>query len=155
MPSRLTRVRRVSRRTALEDGTFPMAFTDQFPSKGRDPLLAQAEKILSQRQKRTLVIDRDLLGEPGWDILLCAFIAARKGEACALADVAQTIDLGLATTRRWADALTERGFIGQREGLLEISVDAEAKLAAMFKKQLAEIIEALGVGQETGQPGTR
>lgn len=132
-----------------------MALTDQFPEKGRDPLLEQAQKILAQRQMRALVIDHDLLGEPGWDILLCAFIAARKGEACTLVEVARAIDLSLATTQRWANALTERGFIRQREGLLEITVDAEAKLAALFKKQLIEVLEALGIDPQTADPSRK
>jgi len=131
-----------------------MASIDQLPDRGEDPLLKQAQKILAQRQTRALVIDRDLLGEPGWEILLCAFIAARKGEPCVLADVAQTIDLGLATTQRWADALTERGFVSQRKGLLEISVDAEAKLAGMFRKQRIELMQELGSGYDTAPSGT-
>lgn len=123
-----------------------MALTEQFPAVGRDPLLEQAQKIFAQRQTRAQVIDRDLLSEPGWDILLCAFIANRKGEACRLAEVARAIDLGTATTQRWADALTERGYLHQREGLLAISEDAEHKLAGMFRKQLSEILQSLGIG---------
>lgn len=123
-----------------------MALTEQFSVGRRDPLLEQAEKIFAQRQMRAQVIDRDLLGEPGWDILLCAFIANRKGDACRLSDVARAIDLGTATTQRWADALTQRGYLHQREGLLAISEDAEAKLAVMFRKQLAEILQAFGIG---------
>lgn len=123
-----------------------MPLTEKFPRHGRDPLLEQAEKIFAQRQTRALVIDRDLLGEPGWDILLCAFIANRKGDACRLSDVAEAIDLGTATTQRWADALTQRGYLHQRDGLLAISEDAEAKLAGMFRKQLTELMQAFGIG---------
>ena len=117
-----------------------MALTEQFPVASRDPLLEQAEKIFAQRRARAQLIDRDLLGEPGWDILLCAFIANRKGTACRLSDVAEAIDLSTATTQRWADALTQRGYVHQRDGLLAISEDAEARLAGMFRNQLTEII---------------
>lgn len=129
-----------------------MALTEQFIVAGRDPLLEQAQKIFAQRQARTQVIDRDLLGEPGWDILLSAFIALRKGEACRLTEVARAIDLSPATTQRWADALTQRGYLSQREGLIAISEDAEAKLAAMFKKQLIEILMDPGLSRDTAGP---
>lgn len=129
-----------------------MALQDQLQTASGDPFLEQARRILAQRQTRALVIDRDLLGEPGWDILLCAFIANRKGEACCLEDVAREIALSPSTTRRWADALAQRGYLHQREGLLAISEDAEAKLAAMFKKQLIEVLQTLGIGHEPGRP---
>lgn len=128
------------------DWNFHMALTMNSPFEDRDLLCEQAQKILAQRQARAQVIDRDLLGEPGWDILLCAFIANRKQTACPLSDVAQTIDLSIASTQRWADALTQRGYLHQREGLIAISEDAEAKLAGMFRKQLAEIMQAFGSG---------
>jgi hypothetical protein len=131
----------------LDDWNFFMTLSEQFTKANRDPLLEQAKKILDQRRTRALVIDRDLLGEPGWDILLCAFIANRKGEACQLLDVAKEIDLSPSTTKRWADALTQRGFLRQRDGLLAISEDAEAKLAAMFKKQLIEVLQAVGISR--------
>jgi hypothetical protein len=120
-----------------------MNSTEQFQRRASDPLLEQAEKILLQRQSRSLVIDRDILGEPGWDILLYAFISHRKGLVCSLSEAASTIDLGLPTTQRWVDLLTSRGLLVRRESFFAISEEAELKLTKMFKKQISEVIQAI------------
>lgn len=120
-----------------------MASTEQFHQRAADPILDQAEKILSQRQSRALMIDPEVLGEPGWDILLCAFIAHRKGLVCNLSDVAGEIGLSPSTTRRWIDILAVRELLVQREDFFTISEGAELKLSTMFKKQINEIIRAL------------
>ena len=112
--------------------------------KANDPILFQAEKIFSQRQLRYSVIDRDVLGEPGWDILLCAFIAQRKGCACSLNDVASEIGLGLATAGRWVDLLAHRGMLVLRGSLFAISEDTETVLSAMFKAQIKELFSTIG-----------
>lgn len=109
-----------------------------------DPILFQAEQIFSQRQRRYSVIDRDVLGEPGWDILLCAFIAQRKGRACSLNDVASEVGLGLATAGRWVDLLAHRGMLVHRGSLFAISEDTEAVLSAMFKAQIKELFSTIG-----------
>lgn len=112
--------------------------------KASDPILFQAEQIFSQRQRRYSVIDKDILGEPGWDILLCAFIAQRKGRACSLNDVVGEVGLGLATARRWVDLLAHRGMLVLKGSLFAISEDTEIALSAMFKAQIKEIFSAIG-----------
>lgn len=112
--------------------------------KSSDPILFQAEQIFSQRQTRYSVIDRDLLGEPGWDILLCAFIAQRKGRACSLNDVASDVGLGLETARRWVDLLADRGMLVLKGSLFAIGEETESVLSAMFKAQIKEIFSNIG-----------
>lgn len=43
------------------------------------PLFREAERILAYRQHRLELIGQDLFGEPAWDILLCGYVAIRKG----------------------------------------------------------------------------
>jgi hypothetical protein len=117
--------------------------SNQDPGIGfHDPLLKQAETILAQRQTRCLVLDRDILGEPGWDILLCAFIAYRKGVACILEDVASTIDLSPALTKRWVTLLAERKMLTIHRGLFSITEETEQKISKMFEKQITEMLKA-------------
>lgn len=108
-----------------------------------DPVASQAERILVQRQTRAQVIDPELLGEPGWDILLCAFIAHRRGLVCRQDDVAKKIDLSVPVTKRWVDLLAIRGMLVQRNDFFEISEQAERKLHRMFELQIREAVEAL------------
>ncbi len=122
-----------------------MALTEQFLGTSIDFLLVQAQRVFSQRQTRKLMIDADLLGEPGWDILLCAYIAHRKGNNCSLDAVAGDIGLGIQTTRRWVDLLTARDLLIQRNGFFAISEIAETKLSTMFSKQMNELAMASGM----------
>lgn len=120
-----------------------MVSTEQFLKRAADPILDQAEIIFSQRQSRGILIDPEILGEPGWDILLCAFIAHRKGLVCTLSDVAREIGLSPVTAKRWIDVLTDRDFLVQKEDFFTISEGAELKLSSLFKRQLSQMLQAL------------
>jgi len=122
-----------------------MAVTEQFSANANDFLLVQAERVFTQRQTRRLVIDPDILGEPGWDILLCAYIAFRKGSPCRSETVANEIGLSAATTKRWIDILTERDLLIQEGGHFAISIGAEAKLSGLFSRQINEALQAYGL----------
>jgi hypothetical protein len=125
-----------------------MVSIEQFQTKTTDPLLDQAETIFSQRQSRALMIDPEILGEPGWDILLCAFIAHRKGKVCSLNNVASEISSSLSTTKRWVELLTLRKFLVEKDGFFAITEEAEHKLSIMFKKQIKEVIQAISLAQQ-------
>lgn len=132
-----------------------MVSTEQFLKRAADPILDQAEIIFSQRQMRAVSIDPEILGEPGWDIMLCAFIAHRKGLVCTLGDVAGEIGLSPATTKRWIDLLTLREFLVQKEDFFTISEGAELKLSSLFKKQIAQMMRALSAfGAPSGHSGS-
>lgn len=108
-----------------------------------DPIVLQAEKILSQRQTRNLVIDPDLLGEPGWDIILSAFIATGKSKICTAGSLATDLDLSLSVVNRWINLLTERDMI-QVDGLkVSISPNADGKLRKMFGAQMQALFKEL------------
>lgn len=102
----------------------------------RDGLQAHAERLLADRQGRFNAIDEDLLGEPGWDILLMAYIAICKGELCHLDEVAQTTRITSVTARRWIKALEERGFLEFKDPLLALSAQGEVSLTKVFHTEL-------------------
>ena len=108
-----------------------------------DPLVLQAEKILAQRQARYRVIDTDLLGEPGWDILLSAFIAAGRGTACRADALARELQLTLRAVQRWTALLAEREMIEARDNLIVLTSKAETILRDLFKAQLQELAREL------------
>lgn len=111
-----------------------------------DPLVVQAEKIFAQRQARNLVIDPDLLGEPGWDILLCAFIANGRERYCTPKDLAQELRLSQAMTDRWIAILESRDLIESCELGIRASEKADQLLRTMFGAQLRELSQELGGG---------
>lgn len=119
-----------------------------------DPVLKQAEVILAQRLTRSLVLDRDIFGEPGWDILLCAFIARRKGTDCALEEVARAINATPSITERWVNLLVEKNMLYFKENMFTITLETEQKLATMFKLQIDKALRSLppvfGLHQQGG-----
>lgn len=101
-----------------------------------------------------MVIDHDLLGEPGWDILLYAFIAQRKGVACTISDTAAQVGVGLETARRWVALLEERGLLVRRDDVFGISDEAETKMANLFQVQIKEVLDEIAAYQRlTGEGG--
>ena len=112
-----------------------------------DPLVLQAEKILAQRKTRALTIDPDLLGEPGWDILLSAFIAAGKGHACRIDMLAMDLHLSVGLTQRWIALLVDRDMLESRDNLVVLTSKAEKALRDMFKAQLHDLMREIGAFQ--------
>lgn len=110
-------------------------------ASGVDPLLFQAEKIFAQRKSRSQTLPGDILGEPGWDILLLAFIAHRKATICTFDEVTEEIGLGQSAVERWIKILELRELVvvSHRGKFFSISEDAEMKLSAMFAGQIREL----------------
>lgn len=108
-----------------------------------DPLVLQAEKIFEQRQARNLVIDPDLLGEPGWDILLCAFIAGGKGSGCRADVLCRDLGLTPRVMQRWIDLLEDRGMIETNGKLLVLTRRAEGVMRNMFSAQIKELMQEI------------
>lgn len=121
-----------------------MALREQYPAFAPDPLLQQAETVFSQRQARHLMIDAELLGEPGWDILLCAYIAHRKGERCSLETFTSKIRLSPEITKRWVYLLAARDMLDLNGQTCAISLLAESKLTTLFAKQSKQILQSAG-----------
>ncbi|MCR2834803.1 hypothetical protein [Parerythrobacter lacustris] len=113
--------------------------TASLADNSRDLLRIQAERILSQRQARGLMIDPTVLGEPGWDILLCAFIAKRKGVSCCLEEVAGQINLSIGLTERWLTLLVSRDMLVQKGQFFQLSEITNRSLTRMLVAQIEEL----------------
>lgn len=118
-----------------------MRFMKQSQNESTDLLLVQAERVFLQRQSRKAVIDAELLGEPGWDIMLCAYIARRKGDKCTITTLSDKIDLNGCIIKRWVLLLMSRDMIVENEGSFVISDIAEMKISMLFSKQMQELMQ--------------
>lgn len=116
-----------------------MAFNAPLSEQSPDLLLSQADKIFHQRKLRFEVIDRDLLGEPAWDILLYAYILYRRGLICDLNGLKTEVNLSFQTAKRWVELLEQRKLLIRQEDCFTITEEAEFKLSKMFREQLREM----------------
>lgn len=136
----------VGRRNSLElsetAGGFIVFESEKFSKDVKDPLSVHAERIFAERQERLGVIAPDLLGEPGWDVLLCAYIAGRKGTACFVDDVAAAIGKPVSTTKLWVLILQERGMLVTKQHAFTISLETECELTNLFQAQMAQAASA-------------
>ena len=107
-----------------------------FSDRSVNPLQVHAERNLADRQHRFTEIDADLLGEPGWDILLMGFVAGCKGEACHIDSIAKEARISPATARRWIKALEERSLLEFKEPFIGLSRKAEDSLNRLFLKEI-------------------
>ena len=105
-----------------------------------DPLILQAEKIFAQRQTRSTVIAAELLGEPGWDILLMAFIASGKGGGCERDAIAAELGLSETLMHRWIDLLVCRGMLEVSDSMIVLTDKAERKMRKLFSAQLQDLL---------------
>lgn len=121
-----------------------MARLESAFAEGLDPQLEQAEKIFAQRRARAFLFDPRLLGEPAWDLLLCSFIALRKGETFDLQTTARTLGLSIETGLRWACILEDRDLFVRNGSLFSISKKAEGKLGTLFEAQIKELAHQQG-----------
>lgn len=119
-----------------------MDLAKEFEGLGADPLLFQAEGILSHRKLRNLTIDPDLLGEPAWDILLLAYVAHRRGSSCTIAQVAVELNASSALVARWVSALTARNLVVSNQISFSISDLAECKVSDLLEQQIREMVQA-------------
>ena len=130
---------------------------NRVPGQGQkptDPLTAQAKKIFSQRKARLQLIDRDLLGEPGWDILLCIFIAGREGYPCPLEHLMREVELSADEARRWTALLASRDMLSTDGRGIHLTAKAEDKLKVLFRGLLNELrFELMQLGVPLARQG--
>lgn len=67
--------------------------------------------VLASRRGREAALGRELFSDPAWDVLLELYAAKLGERRIALAELARSIDTPLSTTRRWVNALAERGLV--------------------------------------------
>lgn len=115
---------------------MPGATAESSQGLMQDLLLFQAEKIYALRQARSMVVDPVFLGEPAWDLLLCAFISRRRSDVFYLEAAVEDIGVSVETGTRWARALQDQDLFIQERGAYALSEGAEAKMVAMLEGQI-------------------
>lgn len=87
-----------------------------------------AHAIRSTRLARLRIFERDLFGEPAWDILLGLYIARGGGYALSVTDACSEAPVPKTTALRWLEYLCTQGLavkrdnrMDQRSTLVEIS----------------------------------
>lgn len=123
-------------------GGFIVFESEKFSKDVTDALSAHAERIFAERRERLGVIAPDLLGEPGLDVLLYAYIAGRKGSACFVDDVAAAIGKPVSTTKLWVLILQERGMLVAKQDAFTISLETECELTNLVRAQVAQVASA-------------
>lgn len=74
-------------------------------------LLWGAEALYRLRQRRSSYIDRELLGEPGWDILLDLYVHEGKGKRLSVTSVCAGSNVPTSTALRWLAMLEKSGLV--------------------------------------------
>lgn len=79
---------------------------------------AVARTLLRESQARSQYFDRDLLGDPVWELLLKLYDAEESKRVCSTKDLRHGFYMSTDTIMRWIKVL-------ERRGLLTIIADAE------------------------------
>jgi len=97
------------------------------------------EAIRNVRQIRAKYLDRHLLGEPVWDMLLDLFKARLCGADVPVATLCQTIGEFEATSRRWIHVLVEAGLVEHVAPGAENRVPS-VRLTEMGAMQMSDVV---------------
>jgi DNA-binding MarR family transcriptional regulator len=82
-------------------------------------LLLLAKRIREIREKRSEFLEPEIFGEPGWDILLSLYIAAREGYRMKISAVCNESGVPDTTAIRWLESLRELGLVDKRRNPLD------------------------------------
>lgn len=77
----------------------------------RNALIALVEAEYRHRRERELVFDRELFGEPAWDMLLYLYAARLRGNLVATSSLARASGVPATTALRWMAHLERVGLI--------------------------------------------
>lgn len=114
------------------------------PAAVDDPqaLVARARIVLGARRLRDQHFDRDLFGEPAWEMLLALYVAEGSGSRFTTGKLAEWIGVPLTTVVRWAKALEEKQLVGRTDHPTDRRI-VFIRLLAKGKKALDEYLSAI------------
>jgi len=101
------------------------------------------------RDLRHKSFDRNLFGEPAWDILLTLYVIDGDRRRLSTRDLAKTANLALTTALRWLDYLEEQGLITRKANPFDrrvVYVEISEKGRVAIDHYLIELHEADLVG---------
>jgi DNA-binding MarR family transcriptional regulator len=93
-------------------GFFP-AETPANDASGRQALVSKARMVLASRLVREQYFQRDLFGEPAWEILLALYVLDDSGARFTISKLAECINAPLSTVARWVKTLEEQSLVGR------------------------------------------
>ena len=115
------------------------------PPPTTEELVAFAKRISAMRGCRNNFLSDDLLGEPGYDMMLALFIADADGHRLTVSDLTRASGVPSTTALRWMATLQERGLTRRRLNNLDarmVFIELEPKgrdqVAAFLKKALIQ-----------------
>ena len=79
----------------------------------RRSLAAKARMVLSARLAREQYFQRDLFGEPAWEILLALYVVEDSGARFTISKLAECISAPLSTVVRWVKTLEEQSLVSR------------------------------------------
>lgn len=77
----------------------------------RQSLLSRARIVIATRRTRERYFDRDLFGEPAWDILLALYVTEDSGSRFTTSKLADFIGVPLSTVVRWIKTLEQQSLV--------------------------------------------
>lgn len=100
-----------------------------------------AEKCLAARGIRDRYLPADLLGEPGWDMLLYLYASHAQGKRTCVSSCCYASGVPATTALRWLDKLEACGMIKRhydevdtRRRIVELSFEGLGKMAAVLRR---------------------
>ena len=127
----------------LGEGREAHAVSSRFASAETSSLSRLASDLYRARRSREKWIDADLLGEPGWDILLDLFVQHEAGKRVSVSSVCVAAAVPATTALRWLDALAAHGWIervddgcDRRRKFVQLTDEGEQKMRGHLQEIL-------------------
>ena len=117
----------------------------------REILRGYAEQIRLSRDLRHKSFDRNLFGEPAWDILLTLFVIDSDQRRLSTRDLSKHANLALTTALRWLDYLAEQDLVTRKTNPFDrrvVYVELSGKGRAAMDHYLAELHDAAVSGTD-------
>lgn len=111
----------------------------------REVLRGHADQIRRTRELRHKLFDRNLFGEPAWDILLTLYVIDADQRRLSTRDLSKHANLALTTALRWLDYLEEQDLITRKTNPFDrrvVYVELSNKGRVAMDHYLVDIHEA-------------
>ena len=112
-----------------------------------DVALNFARQLLAARRRRARLLDGLTFGEPDWDILLDAFVAAGDRQVLPVSSLCIVSHISVSTALRHINAMIISGYlqrsrdrIDQRRSLIKITEAGEEKLRRCLRDIMARVV---------------
>ncbi len=108
-----------------------------------EPLLARARSMLRVRRSGERLLNRSILGEPAFDLLLCLYVRSGQSET-SLTSLAQHAGIPYSSALRWILYLVDKGLVLRTES----KSDRRATRVQLTPSGRAVLDELLTVGED-------